>query len=452
MELYNSEDFQRSIENLNNALQSGDLNDNEIYSAQVTVGSCLNHIGKYDEAIEVLESVLDCVNDESEKYSELYHELSAAYYFKRNYEIALQFVEKSLECDSNNLIPYLTKGRILYWLERYDDAEIVLDTFLQYAPSTYHELIYIANKFLLLANLQQQFTTGEALIDDGKYEDAINVFYSIIDYLNSILDSIDSNSVHNNKTINDYLMISGDFQSASYMKIGYCYLELDNVLEALKYYAEAEKHSFTEKEKDKNCMLKHIDLFYHCTHHKDYEAAMNVANQVPKTNDLLISFRKYLTGQADFYLERYNEALECLLPCIDTDWPKSIFGNNAIRGRTYTYVGGAYCKLNKYETALKYLNKCIEINFIHFSDTWLFMGECYIALGEYEKALEELHKAVDFWHEFGYHDLEYLESRIKFAEEMLKDSNYDKAESNICPNCKAKIDSMIITAGNVELN
>ena len=116
-------------------------------------------------------------------------------------------------------------------------------------------------------------------------------------------------------------------------------------------------------------------------------------------------------------------------------------GAAQFRGEINRYIGATYYKKNDYETALKYLNKSIQLDSEGAIDTWVFMGESYIALGEYEKAIEPLRKAIEAWKPNDDYDLAYLESRLKFAKEKLGDNSTENDDegSSVCPKCGAKV-------------
>ena len=147
----------------------------------------------------------------------------------------------------------------------------------------------------------------------------------------------------------------------------------------------------------------------------DWASALN--------NKIKYDFSNYDLDTSKFY----KEVLDCILPTDEVKIENLMslrFFSAFMCGMGYTYLGGAYYKLKKYDTALIYLKKCAKLKYSgKFADTWLFMGECYIALGEYKNAIEALHNAIEHITYMDDYDITYLESRIQFARDKLAEKS-----------------------------
>lgn len=446
--LHDSGDYNNAIDKFNKALLSGDLNETEIYNAYVLEGSCFINIGNYDEAIKAINYALQW----DKTHYGAYYELGIAYFKKSDYEQSLQYLEKAIELNSDHFYSWRFKGLALKELEKYNGAETALKTALKYQSSSNPEMIQTINDEISIIRLKKTGKMAIELQENGKYTDAIKVYDSILESIssNSNTESLDEyNQIRTDSLLNKGLCLKAlkRYDAAidalkelldlvpdsviAYAIIAECYSNSKKCDEALEYYTKAENCSDDDDEKIKLNIAKKITIIAKLWLVKNYQAALTEANSMPEENDLLKFVKKSFTGICHFYLENYDEALNCLLPYVDADWIDSATEDNSIRGMVYTYVGGVYYKRKNYETALKYLKKCIEIDFNEIADTGLFMGECYIALGEYEKAIDALRKAVDAWEETDDYDIPYLESRIQFAKDKLAEEKAKMPPSHI---------------------
>ncbi len=172
--------YRNAIEKYNKAITSGALNATETYNAYCAVGSCFINLGDYDEAIKAFNSALQW--DRNQYLA--YHKLGTVYYNKFDYEQSLQYFEKAIELNSNDFESWEYKGYVLEKLERYDDAENALKTALNCtSPSD----LGIINNVLFIISLKKNGKKATELQENGKYADAIKIY-------DSILESIDSNS------------------------------------------------------------------------------------------------------------------------------------------------------------------------------------------------------------------------------------------------------------------
>ncbi len=456
MTLYNSGDYNDAINKLDKAIKSGDLDANETYTAYVNMGICYNNLKNFGSAIIALISALQLENTDFVVYSEL----GKAYYGNAEYERSLEYIEKAIELNSDNFELWAYKGSALCDLERYDDAEPALKTALKYAYSQDPEKIDSINQVIYVTSLRQKYSIGLEHEKNHKYQDAINVYDSILNEihplkitnLNYTLINIRVNSLYNKgrclnkmrkydsalEVYNSIIDFAPNYRDL-YIDIADCYLQLDMLDDALKCFAKAEYYSDNENERIRIISSKYSMIIGRHITNKDYKAALNKANLIPETNDVMICWKKIHIGMVNFYLENYDEALKYLLPYADTDITDALFPNQLASNIVYTYLGGVYYKQKKYSIALKYLTECIKREFTYYTNTWIFTGECYIALGEYEKAIEALQNAVNIWDEPCYYDLAYLESRLNFAKEKLGYSTSDEAECPVCPKCGAKV-------------
>ncbi len=461
-EYFQSGDYKTAIKKFNKAIQSGDLDETDIYMAYLNLGMSYVSISDNDEAITALQSALQwgnvCENKGYQFISTgnqlVYCFLGKAYFGKKNYEMSLQYFEKSIALKSDNFEAWRFKGSALLCLNRNDEAETALNTALRYTDSPDTENIDLVYMQLYLINLSKKDKKSTELQKNGKFADAISVYDSILDIdsnaypdLADYVNAIQANSLLNKgiclKALKRYDSAIGVLKKLidlfpdrtdAYTELADCYTQLKEFDEALEYYTKAENCSEDDEEKFKLNIAKKITIIVKLWSIKDYQAALTEANSMSEENDILKFLKKAFTGICHFYLENYDEALNCLMPYVDADWIDSDTEDNSMRGMVYTYVGGVYYKRKNYETALKYLKKCVEIDYNDIADTGLFMGESYIALGEYEKAIDALRKAIDAWEETDNYDIPYLESRIQFAKDKLAEEKSKLPPSHITIN------------------
>lgn len=459
IKLYNSQDYIQAHIKLGYALQSGDLNRNDTYLAYVIDGCCLFHIGNYDDAIEALKCALQYINS----HFLAYRELGRVYAGLKDFETSVQYLREAVKLDYTDFESWFLMAMSLVSIdfENTDETEIALKTALKYSDNQDTEKIDIINQLLYVISFKEEYETGIELIENGNFAYAINVY-------NSILERIDSNSavgfadllnkIHAGalfkkgiclyelekydsaiEALNDMIDLTPN-DTTPYLNIAECYLRLNLFDEAVKWYEKAEKCIDNETEKNYILIRRYTRIFDELLVKKDYQTAFDEANSIPEKNNVFICLKKVYIGICYYYLENYDEALNNLLPYIDSGWIDSAIGV-FFRGEINRYTGGTYYKLNDYETALKYLNKSIQLDSEGFTDTWVFMGESYIELGQYEKAIEPLRKAIEAWDPNEDYDLAYIESRLKFAKEKLGDNAVDDTEKPVCPDCGAELKS-----------
>ncbi len=464
MKLYRSGDWVNAINKLKTALDSGDLNEIETYIAYVEIGTCYNNLNIFDEAINALQCAVE-LHLENEEYL-LYYELGRAYYAKKDFEKSHQYFEKTVELNPNDFDSWTYKGCALLEIHRYDDAETALETALSDVSSQEPERIDRIHQLLHVISLAKEYTLGEELLNDKKYADALNVFNSILEKIDSIyapyqvdyINHIHEISLRNkmeciyylegNDSAIEALKDLSDFlpdDVSIYMTIANQYTHKNRFDEASKYYAKAEYYSKDEFEQTRVIFDKYSAMIGRLLANKDCQGVLNKAKSIPEKNDLFICWKKIHLGMAYFYLDNYDEALKCLLPYADAHLLDEFYENSFGSGRVNTYLGGIYYKRKDYQTALKYLKKCDQTAFETLVETGLFMGECYIALGKYAKAIEALQRAIEPFKRAieerdlqSYYDLKHLESRLNFAKEKLY-STSDEAECPVCPKCGAKV-------------
>ena len=331
-------------------------------------------------------------------------------------------------------------------INAYNNAEKILSFVLENTSPSDSETISYASQFIFVARLKKKFALARDLFKNKRYDDATNVYDSILQSIDSnsapeledqiksqyITPLIDNSLWHKGnclyllkkydsaiETFKEVIKINPKF-SRPYRDIADCYVELDMFDEASRYFTEAEEHSINEHEKIGIIYDKHFMFTYKLRKDKNYQSALDYAKSIPEESNKVLLLKQLLIGRAYFYLENYDEVLNYLLPHVNVDRKLDIIENNSKRGMANTYIGGAYYKQKNYETALKYLKICSDIDYTATADPWVFMGECYIELGEYEKAIEALNKAIQTVREFDTYDIPYLESRINFAEEKMK--------------------------------
>lgn len=460
LKLYCSGDYINAIHKLNKACKSGDLDVTEMYTALVAEGKCFNNLCQYDEAITAFECALQYRSDDYEAYKEL----GEAYIANSDFELSKECLDKAIELNPTSFSSWGLKGLVLFNLKLYDDAEIALNTALRCANTQNITDTDSINLLLNVITLKKKYKAGTELLDCEKYADAIKIYDSILESIDSIVpQDFDQylgeyvNQIHSATLTNkgyclgalnrydsalklylDSFNITINYTN-TYSCIAVCYARQNMFDKALEYFAEAENHSQNEIDKRGVIINKYSTIFSQHCKNKDYLAALNSLSSMPETDDDFICWKKMHLGTAHFRLEDYDKVLNCFLPYINNYLPDALFGEPFGRGVVNTYVGGVYYKRKDYQTALKYLTKCDNIVFERLADTGLLMGECYIALGDYEKALEPLQKAVSAWEEKCNYDIPYIESRIQFAKEKLGYSTSDEAECPVCPNCGAKV-------------
>ena len=147
-------------------------------------GFALNNLGKYEEAIEAFDKVIDM--DPSNSYA--WNNKGYALNNLGRYEDGLQAFAKALEMDHNNIDAWNNKAWALNNLERYEDALLASEKALEIDPNNF---LASGNKIIALLGLSINniesdspdawFSKGFELNNMGKYQEAIEAFDRVVD-------------------------------------------------------------------------------------------------------------------------------------------------------------------------------------------------------------------------------------------------------------------------------
>ncbi len=176
--------YRKAIKKYNKAILSGDLKETETCNAYYGEGNCFINLGDYDEAIKAFNLALQW---DKNQYL-VYHKLGITYYNKSDYEQSIQYFEKAIELEPNDFEPWKFKGLALEKLERYNGAETALKNALKCPSLSDSAIIDSINNKLFIIRLRKSSKKATELQENGKYADAIKVY-------DSIMENIDSNLV-----------------------------------------------------------------------------------------------------------------------------------------------------------------------------------------------------------------------------------------------------------------
>ena len=444
LQLYDYEDYNGALKKLNKAIKSGELNESELANAYFVVGRCAIAICNYEKAINALKLALKWIN----KDYLAHFELGKAYFYNGDYGLSFIQMEEAIKCNPSKVEPGFFKAYSLYKLKQYDDAETVLyTTFKSAHPISDSETIESIDKLLVLVGLTKDYNEATEIYESEEYIDALEIYESILERIDfcsledyqDILDDIYWYSLRNKGIC---LSEIGQFSDAIkalikvsnlspkdpevYHNLAMCFQSSYNFDSAIDTYKLEASCYETESEQNECYADNFTRLSIILRGNKDYQALLNYANSTSE-NENYTYLKAVIKIKSLYFLERYDEVLDCFLPPYTTEWEDEwfeIFFTHEMIGMAYTYMGGAYYKLKKYDTALIYLKKCAKLKYSgKFADTWLFMGECYIALGEYKNAIEALHNAIEHITYMDDYDITYLESRIQFARDKLAEKS-----------------------------
>lgn len=357
------------------------------------------------------------------------------------------------------------KGLSALKLQNYSEAETALNDALKNANSKFADKDNqadrdIINEALYLIHLHKDFTKGRDLQKNGDYSDAINTYGSIYEEISNhrsnhsdrketFFDDFFIN--HISETYRDTLMNKGiclknmkryddaieifeavidyvpDQNDVAnlYRELAGCCLDKNDPDRALDFLDKAKgctdnKDRITERQIQ---FQRWFAEFENDIRNKKYNEALDVAESIPEENDTFYYWRDILKGRAYFELGGYEETLRYLKRYVDADWVDIRIENDAARGMAYTYAGGAYYKMKEYSTALNYLEKCAEIDSYKNIETRVFKGECYIELADYEKAEEAFKEAAGVRKENDNYTGKYIDDKLKLIADKKKAKN-----------------------------
>lgn len=245
---------------------------------------------------------------------------------------------------------------------------------------------------------------ADRLYEARLYEEAFIYYYEILDYI---------------KELNEE-------KAFIYNKLGKCKLMMLNYVEAITYFRRSYnlllKHGYNDADK-KNC-LYNIALSYKRL--GKTELALDFIDKFIRLCDVNGDFKEYVSAvilKSNCYIElnKYQQAIDILI--------SNIYGftdpEDVLLGHIYNSLGSLYLNINKFDTALIYLNKACHIREIHdrhnLPRTIFNKAEIFLKQGELEKALQFINKAIKLSSENK--DLEVIMNCYTFLEKIYNEDN-----------------------------
>lgn len=375
-------------------------------------GYRLTEAGKPSDAIVFLEQAIEYIYqiepelenlDHEVKRTELYdspfHNLSWAYHELEEYELALEYAEKSLLILPNTEEEYTNKGNALYGLYRYEEA-----------MEAYDQALELEGKFLI-AN----YGKGQIYYDRGEYEQALKQFEKYLDRVPSDADSAE-------------------------MKV-YCLQALGREKEAEEY---AEEYFQFYSDKFDGFRVKGAALEGTADFEEIEDLYRQAAEKFPGQLDVQFKLGELYEDYGEFdeaitHYERmrskFPNTKEVLVRLIDAyggmgepEKAEQVLGKALDTAETQTAMGNAYMNNGLYLKAVSYFEKAIELapnkqegyinklkalnwgnrtyRCVEFgekaanmasegnSDIPWYIGDCQMQLGNYEEAVTSFEEAV----------------------------------------------------------
>jgi tetratricopeptide (TPR) repeat protein len=414
IDLYENGNYENCIERIDKYLQKAEFN----YEARFYKAKCFYSLKKYNEAIQILEKLVDthptkemvlaslgniyfkC--DDLGKSKHYYEEvikinrysieanfyLGRIYFELKNYNVSIDFLNKAEDYTSfikdTGFNVFLHKANAFLELEEYEKAKIEITYAVKMEPFNYY--VYFVQGLIFMETKEfgislESFKKALELNpkDYISYYEIGSVHYSLKEMDTAL------------KYLNKSLSLSPEFIPSLYLR-ALCF--------------------FTKKEFDKSlsdCL--------------DYIKAKGTGDK-----DIYL-----MTGNNYFYLKDFCNASKYLEVYVEIK-PDDC--------EAIVRKGVSLFELKEYYQAIDDFNKCIEVD-PKFVKSYEYRGYCFMMLDEYEKAYVDFSKAIELgsihkgvFHNRGLINLEKeknVEAFIDFIKaKELGDATAEKLIENLC--------------------
>jgi len=250
-----------AVKNLKAAIE---LNPNKV-STIISCSDLLKEIGEESESIELLKYGIN----KNPKHYLLYSVLGHIYYENKDWIKSKEYYEKSLEINNDSSVTNAQLGFVYFNLKNYELAATKLKQ-SQLLDNDYK-------------NTHHYYFIGESLKNIGNFQEAIDQYHNCI--------NLEVDHVH--------VYVHG--------AMGYCYLELGDFQNCIKYSSKGLKESFN---------LFNVGKAYFGI--KDYSKAIEYFDMTIEVQSNY-KWAYHWKGDALFEMKRYPEALECYKKLLTLD-------------------------------------------------------------------------------------------------------------------------------------
>ena len=337
------------------------------YNADIKENSLFNYavatyelsLSPFNEAVKAFEEYLR-LYPYSNRSDEMYNYLVLAYMSTKNYQAALESIDKIKKKDNNILRAHqriaFFRGLELYYNLKFEEAIIMFDKSLEfsefdkilvarayywkgeayYRQADYNKAIQMYNSFMTspgAASLDEfelaHYNIGYANFNLKKYDDALNWFRR---YTGLMKDA-------KTKTVAD-----------SYNRIGDCFFMKSSYWVAIENYEKAINLKVTDA--DYSLFQKAFALGLVSRHEKKVTFLNQLLKDYPKS--AYIDDALYELGRAYVVLNSHDQAIGSFNKLLN-DYPKSSYVSKAL-----LQLGLIYYNTNKNKEAITYYKKVIE--------------------------------------------------------------------------------------------
>lgn len=429
---YDAHEHYKAILAYFKAIDSGDLNRDEMYFSLVGIAKCYIAEDEYDKAKGYLDRALKWNNE----HYRVYLEYGRVYYFQRDYESALKYCEEALKRESKDFITWFQYGEVCLRLNRAEDVIYAFETALNLDTNIDSGLSHYLRSIVGQQKIRIAKEKGEKYITEKNFSSALEMFDQALDLDFEIIDDEDLADVHwmkGNcllalkhpdealKSFNKASSLSSVTELKVLLDLGNYYLNNRNLEKAATYFSEGIRKSNGKDSEIRNEYYSIFSTWYLWTQvqmsylKKDFQSALNLIESLNPINTEMNSEKIVMKGKILYALERYEESITCLRRGIDE------YGIAA-----YSHIGCSYQKMGHYETALRYLDEGLQKGAREEATVWVSKGECHLHLKHYEKALEAYRKALNYLNDSDEYTISEIEVKINTAKNVLARIEADK--------------------------
>lgn len=365
----------------------------QYYDLKGRVASILN---KNEEALDMFNKWLLIEPEEKEKIY-IYKQISITYYILKQYDKSLEYCDKILEIDENNVDALDRKSDIYNALEKYNEAIYCCDKSIDINASLAHSYL----------------SKAEALYNLGRYKEAMDNCYTVDNiypyFIKSYLIQIKILYY-----VSEYEQAMEIVNKVEEWGVDYGEITLykARILEAMNKVKEAIDVYLSIIDKDTENDLVYYYYACLCNDIGNYDDAIYYVNKSMDLKDDV--YKYYLRAYSYRRKKRYSKSLD------DYDF---IIDNEPDSDRAYNNRALVYVDLEEYEKAENDYKKAIELNPNNRSAN-NNMGEMYEKRKMYDKALEYYTRQLDIEAgDYYYINRGWCYIKLKRYEEAQKDFN-----------------------------
>jgi len=324
----------------------------------INIGISLTEKGRFNDAIEIFQKVIEKKPD----YDEAYNCLGIAYQKKKEFNKAIEAYKKAIELKPSNKIAHRNLGNLYIDIKNYDEAIAIHEKLITLDP----------NDAISYMDL------GVALSEKGLFEEGINQFKKslAIDPFNPLARWNLGNVYYKMKKWPEAI---DEFICSWEINEGALDAQIVSKGILVEHFSEIEKWT---REKPNEPLARYYLAYALCFIGKNKKAIQEIDKAI-ELDKSKVQFC-YAKGYFFAYQNKYNESIEVLKECI---------ARNPSYWQAYNIISKNYLEIKKPKERVEIMLKAVNIN-SNIISIQTNLGNAYAGIKEFERAITTYKKAI----------------------------------------------------------